>query len=104
MANAFPVDAARRCIVFARPRLSRAGQHAHQVQAHFFRNLTLGHVQLDELHTLIKKRPSHLTELEAQVGEVGVQWVWTAMDPVPKLLWVAQVGPRTRDRACRAVH
>ncbi len=29
--------------------LSRAGQHAEQVHAHFFQNLTLGHVQLDEL-------------------------------------------------------
>ena len=28
--------------------LSRAGQHAEQVHTHFFQNLTLGHVQLDE--------------------------------------------------------
>jgi hypothetical protein len=54
-------------------------------------------VQPDELHTLIKKRGNHLTELEAQVGKVGVHWVWTAMDPVHKLLLVARVGPRTRD-------
>ena len=64
----------------------------------------VGAVQLDELHTLIKKRASLLTELEAQVGEVGVQWVWTAMDPVHKLLLVAQVGPRTREMACLVVH
>jgi len=31
----------------------------------------MGAVQWDELHTLIKKRGHHLTELEAQVGEVG---------------------------------
>lgn len=31
----------------------------------------VGAVQGDELHTLIKKRGHHLTELEAQVGEVG---------------------------------
>jgi hypothetical protein len=64
----------------------------------------VGAVQLDELHTLIRKRGNHLTEVEAQVGEVGVQWVWTAMDPVHQLLWVAQVGSRTRDMACRVVH
>jgi IS1 family transposase len=64
----------------------------------------VGAVQLDELHTLIKKRGNHLTELEAQVGELGVQWVWTAMDPVHKLLLVAQVGPRTREMACWVVH
>ena len=33
-----------------------------------------------------------------------MQWVWTAMDPVHKLLLVAQVGPRTRDMACLVVH
>ncbi len=84
MANAFPVDAARRCIVFARPRLSRAGQHAHQVQAHFFRNLTLGHVQLDEFYTTLRNTASDL-------------WVWVAFDPVTKLLPALQLGPRTQD-------
>jgi hypothetical protein len=64
----------------------------------------VGAVQLDELHTLIKKRGNHLTELEAQVCELGVQWVWTAMDPVHKLLLVAQVGPRTREMVCWVVH
>ena len=63
----------------------------------------VGAVQWDELHTLIKKRGHHLTDL-AQVGEAGVQWVWTAMDPVHKLLLVAQVGPHTRDLACLVVH
>jgi len=52
----------------------------------------VGVVQLDELHTLVKKRAPHLTELEAQAGEVGSQWVWTALDPVHKLLLVAQGG------------
>jgi hypothetical protein len=40
--------------VTLRLRLSRASQHAHQVQAHFFRNLTLGHAQLDELYTTLR--------------------------------------------------
>ncbi len=29
--------------------VSRAGRHAEKVHVHFFQNLTLGHVQLDEL-------------------------------------------------------
>jgi hypothetical protein len=29
--------------------LTRAGQHSEKVHAHFFRDLHLGHVQLDEL-------------------------------------------------------
>ena len=91
MANAFPVDAARRCIVFARPRLSCAGQHAHQVQAHFFRNLTLGHVQLDELYTTLRNTAYDL-------------WVWVAFDPVTKLLPALQLGPRTQDVAYALLH
>jgi len=132
VANAFPVDAARRCIVFARPRLklrrehsravaltllvihlglsiadaallfhhsevtlrlwlSRAGQHAHQVQAHFFRNLTLGHVQLDELYTTLRNTAYDL-------------WVWVAFDPVTKLLPALQLGPRTQDVAYALLH
>jgi hypothetical protein len=35
---------------------------------------------------------------------MGPQWVWTALDPVHKLLLVAQVEPRTRDMACLVVH
>lgn len=61
-------------------------------------------LQLDELHTLVKKKTGHLTELEEQLGELGTQWVWTVMDPVSKVLWVAQVGPRTRDMACQVLH
>ena len=92
-ANAFPVGAARRCIVSAPPAakvaqvllavnlgltiadaallfhqsevtlrlwLSRAGQHAEQVHTHFFQNLTLGHVQLDELYTTLRDKANDL--------------------------------------------
>jgi IS1 family transposase len=61
-------------------------------------------LQLDELHTIVRKKTCHLSELEAQLGELGTQWIWTAMDPVSKLLLVAQVGPRTRAQACRVIH
>jgi hypothetical protein len=64
----------------------------------------VGAVQFDELYTLIRKRASHLSELETQLGDLGPQWVWTAMDPVHKLLLVARVGPRTREMACLVVH
>ena len=36
--------------------LSRAGQHAEQVHVHFFQNLTLDHVQLDELYTTLRDK------------------------------------------------
>jgi hypothetical protein len=53
--------------------LSRAGQHACKVHAHFFRNLTVGHVQLDELYITLRDKAYGL-------------WMWGAFDPVAQLL------------------
>jgi transposase-like protein len=71
--------------------LSRAGKHVEQVHAHFFQNLTLGHLQLDELFTTLRHKAHDL-------------WVWTAFDPVTKLIPVLQVGPRTQAMAHSVVH
>jgi len=71
--------------------LSRAGQHAQKVHAHFFRNLSLGHVQLDELYTTLRNKAHDL-------------WVWVAFDPVTKLLPALQLGPRTQDVAYALLH
>lgn len=71
--------------------LSRAGQHAEKVHAHFFQNLTLGHLQLDELFTALRHKAHDL-------------WVWTACDPVTQLIPALQVGPRTQAMAHSVVH
>jgi hypothetical protein len=70
--------------------LSRAGQHAEHVHAHFFQNLTLGHLQLDELFTSLRHKVHDL-------------WVWTACDPVTQLIPALQVGPRTQATLAPAV-
>jgi len=67
-------------------------------------NIRVGAIQLDELYTMVKKKNCHLSELEHRLGTLGSQWVWTAMDPVHKLLLIALVGSRTRNMACIVIH
>jgi IS1 family transposase len=71
--------------------LSRAGEHAEKVHAHFFQNLTLGHLQLDALFTTLRDKAHDL-------------WVWTAFDPVTQLVPALRVGPRTQDMAYAVIH
>ena len=71
--------------------LTRAGQHAEKVQAHFFRNLHLGPLQLDELFTILRDKTHNL-------------WVWVAFDPATKLIPALQIGPRTQHMAFALLH
>jgi len=71
--------------------LTRAGQHAEKVHAHFFRNLHLGHLQLDELFTTLRDKTHDL-------------WVWVAFDPATKLIPALQLGPRTQQMAFALLH
>jgi len=71
--------------------LSRAGQHAEKMHAHFFQNLTLGHLQLDELYTTLRDKAHDL-------------WVWVAFDPATKLIPALQLGPRTQHMAYALLH
>jgi IS1 family transposase/transposase-like protein len=71
--------------------LSRAGQHAEKVHVHFFRNLHLGHLQLDELFTTLRDKAHDL-------------WVWVAFDPSTKLIPALHLGPRTQHMAYALLH
>jgi transposase-like protein len=71
--------------------LSRAGDHAHTLHEHCFRNLHLLHLQLDELRTRLRSAKQ-------------VLWLWLAIDPCTKLLPVLQLGPRTQHMAHRVIH
>ena len=71
--------------------LTRAGEHAEKVHAHFFQNLTLGHLQLDELFTTLRDKAHDL-------------WVWVAFDPATKLIPALQLGPRTQLMAYALLH
>jgi IS1 family transposase/transposase-like protein len=71
--------------------LTRAGSHAQTLHEHFFCNLHLPHVQLDELRTRLRCASK-------------VLWIWLAIDPRTKLLPVLYLGPRTQHAAHRVIH
>ena len=52
--------------------MSRAGEHAHTLHEHYFCNLQLPHLQLDELRTRLRCAKE-------------VLWLWLAIDPCGKL-------------------
>jgi len=71
--------------------MSRAGEHAQTLHEHYFFNLQLPHLQLDELRTRLRSYKQ-------------VLWLWLAIDPCTKILPVLQLGPRTQNAAHRVIH
>jgi IS1 family transposase len=62
--------------------------------------------QLDELYAILRGvREGQSSEEQAlRLLEPARPWVWTAIDPVSKLLLAIEVGPRTVAMAQRVVH
>ncbi len=75
--------------------LPRVGRHCCRVLEYFFRDLHLTECQLDELWTFVYKKEKHLTMLEKLAGRYGDAWIWTAFDPIHKLVLAWRVGKRT---------
>jgi transposase-like protein len=71
--------------------LSRAGEHAQTLHEHFFCNLQLPHLQLDELRTRLR-------------SATQVLWLWLAIDPLTKIIPVLHLGPRTQNMAHLLIH
>jgi IS1 family transposase len=71
--------------------LSRAGEHAQTLHKHYFCNLQLPHLQLDELRTRLRRATQIL-------------WLWLAIDPLTKIIPVLQLGPRTQNMAHTVIH
>jgi transposase-like protein/IS1 family transposase len=71
--------------------LSRAGKHAETFHEHFFCNLQLPYVQLDELRTRLRSNKH-------------VLWLWLAIDPCTKILPVLHLGLRTQNAAHTVIH
>ncbi len=71
--------------------LARAGDHGARLQDHWFRRLHLPQVQLDELHTRLRRR-------------THPRWLWVAIDPLTKLIPVVHLGPRTQTSTHQVVH
>src|SRR5437016_1727946 len=71
--------------------LARAGEHAQTLHTHYFCDLQLPHVQLDELRTRLRSYKQ-------------VVWLWLAIDPCTKILPVLSLGPRTQNMAHTVIH
>lgn len=65
--------------------------HAQTLHEHYFCNLQLPHLQLDEIRTRLRNSKQ-------------VLWLWLAIDPLTKILPVLQLGPRTQHAAHMLIH
>jgi IS1 family transposase len=72
--------------------LRRAGEHCTIVSDYLMRNLQVEQAQLDELWTFIVKKEKNLTAWEKLHTEYGDTWIWTAVDPIHKLVLAHHVG------------
>jgi IS1 family transposase len=82
---------------------------AEQLQAfthYFLCDVHVTQLQLDELYAVIRAlKAGEIREDDALKRlESSRPWVWTAMDPVSKLLLAMEVGPRTLEMAQQVVH
>jgi hypothetical protein len=75
--------------------LPRVGQHCLDLMEYFFRDLHLTECQLDELWTFVYKKEEHLTAFEKLAQRYGDTWIWTAFDPVFKLVPTWHIGKHT---------
>jgi hypothetical protein len=79
--------------------LRRAGQHSAQVSAYLMRNFQVEHAQLDELWTFVLKKEKTLSAWEKLHTEYGDNWIWTAIDPVHKLVLAFVLGDHEEHQA-----
>lgn len=79
--------------------LRKAGQHCERLSEYLMQELELSQVQLDELWTFVHKKERMLSEWEKLHREYGDTWIWTAFDPVHKLVVAVLVGDHTEEEA-----
>jgi transposase-like protein/IS1 family transposase len=86
--------------------LVEAAEQLKALTSYFLCDVHVKQLQLDELYAVIRAlKTSQISAGDAfERLEPGRPWVWTAIDPVSKLLLVMEVGPRTVEMAQRVVH
>jgi IS1 family transposase len=82
---------------------------AEQLQAftsYFLCDVHVTQLQLDELYAVIRDLQGGQISADDAVArlESSRHWVWTAIDPVSKLLLAIEAGPRTLEMAQHVVH
>lgn len=86
--------------------LAEATEQLQAFSRYFLCDVHVTQLQLDELYAVLRGlREGRISEKQAfKHLESGRPWVWTAVDPVSKLLLAIEVGPRTVEIAQRVVH
>jgi IS1 family transposase len=86
--------------------LVEVADHATAFSRYFLHDVRVTQVQLDELFALLSAvKAGEVSEAEAITRLArSPHWVWTAMDPVTKLLLTIDIGDRTLAMAQRVVH
>ncbi len=81
-------------------------EHAPAFSQYFLHDVRVNQVQLDELFAILSAvKAGEVTEREAITRlSRSPHWVWTAMDPVTKLLLAIDAGERTLAMAQGVVH
>src|SRR5262245_61893952 len=86
--------------------LVEAADHLKAFSRHFLRDVAVAQVQMDELFALLSAvKDGEVSERQAiKRLSRSPHWVWSAMDPVCKLILAVDVGERTLAMAQRLVH
>jgi IS1 family transposase len=86
--------------------LVEAAEHLKAFASYFLCDVHVTQLQLDELYAVLRGvKEGEVSEDDAILRLEGPRpWVWTAIDPVSKLLLAMEVGPRTVEMAQRVVH
>ncbi len=71
--------------------LTPAAEQRATLHDHFFRDLQLPHIHLDQSRTRLRRRAQCL-------------WLWLAIDPITKLVPVRHVRSRTQEAAHAVIH
>src|SRR6266852_5454645 len=86
--------------------LVEAAEQLRAFSQHFLHDVRVTQVQLDELYALLRAvKDGEVSEAEALARlSRSPHWVWTAIDPVTKLLLTIDIVDRTLAMAQRVVH
>lgn len=75
----------------------RAGDRLRTFLDGRMRNLSVGHVQCDEIWTFVKKKQMRLVGEELDRTDIGDQFLFVALDQMTKLVPCYVIGKRTRE-------
>lgn len=76
-----------------------AGEEARETLDREMVGLSISKLQVDEIWTFVAKKQKRCTDLEKQLGQVGDQYVFVALDADTRLIPAFRVGRRSTEMA-----